>query len=66
MIPNTYTVGVDPSLEVIYANMTPPLKISQWQIINPSRLVATDGLLMLATDGKDNRDDYRFVRKLSI
>merc|ERR1711892_736460 len=46
--------GMDPYLEVIYSNMTPPLMNTEWQIQDPSRLIATDSLLMLAASGKQN------------
>jgi len=38
--------------------MTPPMTPNQWHIHDPSRLVATDGLLMIADTGKENADGY--------
>merc|ERR1711892_653539 len=40
--------GTDPSLEEEYNGMTPPMTKPQRHIHDPSELVATDGLLMIA------------------
>ena len=50
---------MDPSLEDTYSNMTISLAMSEWNIQDPSRLLATDGLLMFAASGKENSDGYR-------
>ena len=59
-------LGMDPYLEGIYSNMTPPLMNTEWQIKDPSHLIATDGLLMLGASGKQNStglaDGYRYNR----
>ena len=39
--------------------MTPPVTRDQWHIHDPSRLVATDGLLMLAATAKAQEDGYK-------
>jgi len=52
-------LGGDPSLEDVLKGMTPPMTPNQWHIHDPSRLVATDGLLMIADTGKENADGYK-------
>jgi len=53
--------GEDPSLSDVYANMDPVQYTGpeNWIIHDPSRIVATDGLLMTAVTGKENADGYR-------
>ena len=51
--------GGDPSLGDVYSHMTPPVTKDQWHIHDPSRLVATDGLLMLADTAKAQEDGYK-------
>merc|ERR1711892_78803 len=50
--------GTDPSLEEEYNGMTPPMTKPQRHIHDPSELVATDGLLMIANTGKETADGY--------
>ena len=50
---------MDPSLEDTYSNMTIPLTMTEWNIQDPSRLLSTDGLLIIAASGKENTDGYR-------
>ena len=50
---------MDPSLEDTYSNMTIPLAMTEWNIQDPSRLLASDGLLIIAASGKENADGYR-------
>ena len=52
-------VGGDPSLEDVYNSMTPPMTMDQWHIHDPSRIVATDGVLMIAVTGKEQADGYK-------
>ena len=54
-----YYLGMDPSLEDTYNNITIPLEMTEWNIHDPSRLIATGGLLIIAADGKENTDGYR-------
>ena len=51
--------GTDPSLEDVYATMSPPMDIAEWHIHDPSKQVKINGLLMLAATGKENADGYR-------
>jgi len=52
--------GDDPSLRDVYANMDPVQFTgpSDWVIHDPSKIVATDGLLMIAVTGKAQEDGY--------
>merc|ERR1711971_895855 len=52
--------GEDPSLGDVYANMDPVQFTgpSDWVIHDPSKIVATDGLLMIAVTGKAQEDGY--------
>ena len=56
-----YDTGADPSLEDVYNNMSPPLTRDQWHIHDPSHIVATDGMLMIAVTGKAQEDGYKLV-----
>ena len=47
--------GGDPSLGPIYSEADLP-----WHIHDPSRMVATDGILMIADTGKAQEDGYRY------
>lgn len=49
----------DPSLEDVYNSMRPPVTKDQWHIHDPSRIIATDGLLMIANTGKAQEDGYK-------
>ena len=51
--------GGDPSLNDVYNNMDPPMTKEQWHIHDPSKLVATDGILMIAVTGKAQEDGYK-------
>jgi len=53
-----FSFGIDPSLEDVYNNMTPPMTRDQWHIHDPSHIVATDGVLMIAVTGKEQADGY--------
>ena len=46
--------GGDPSLGPIYAAADLP-----WHIHGPSRVLATDGILMIADTGKAQEDGYK-------
>ena len=52
-------LGSDPSLKDVYASMNPPTRKNMWHIHDPSKIVATDGLLMLAATGKAQEDGYK-------
>ena len=56
-----YDTGADPSLEDVYNNMSPPMTRDQWHIHDPSHIVATDGMLMIAVTGKAQEDGYKLV-----
>ena len=59
-IPIFYSnTGGDPSLNDVYNNMNPPMTKDQWHIHDPSKLVATDGILMIAVTGKAQEDGYK-------
>ena len=49
----------DPSLEDVYSSMIPPMFKDQWHIHDPSRIIATNGLLMIANTGKAQEDGYK-------
>ena len=49
----------DPSLEDVYNSMIPPVFKDQWHIHDPSRIIATKGLLMIANTGKAQEDGYK-------
>jgi len=48
----------DPSLEDVYNSMIPPVFKDDWHIHDPSRIIATNGLLMIANTGKAQEDGY--------
>merc|ERR1711962_585649 len=52
--------GDDPDLSDVYANMDPVQYTGpqDWVIHDPSKIVATDGLLMIAVTGKAQEDGY--------
>jgi len=52
--------GDDPDLSDVYANMNPVQYTGpqDWVIHDPSKIVATDGLLMIAVTGKAQEDGY--------
>ena len=54
-----FYAGTDLSLEDVYNAMTPPMTKDKRHIHDPSQLLATDGLLMIAMTGKENADGYR-------
>merc|ERR1712142_617123 len=56
---SSIVLGVDPSLEDVYNTMNPPMTRDQWHIHDPSRIVATDGMLMIAVTGKAQEDGYK-------
>ena len=39
--------------------MTPPMKKPKRHVHDPSELVATDGVLMIANTGKETADGYK-------
>ena len=41
--------------------MTPPMIKDQWHKHDPSHIVETDGVLMIALTGKEKADGYKFV-----
>ena len=49
----------DPNLQDVYNAMDPPMTPDQWHIHDPSRIVATEGMLMIADTGKENADGYK-------
>ena len=49
----------DPSLEDVYNSMIPPMFKDDWHIHDPSRIIATNGLLMIANTGKAQEDGYK-------
>ena len=49
----------DPSLEDVYNSMIPPVFKDDWHIHDPSRIIATNGLLMIANTGKAQEDGYK-------
>ena len=49
----------DPSLEDVYNSMLPPVFKDDWHIHDPSRIIATNGLLMIANTGKAQEDGYK-------
>ena len=51
--------GQDPSLEDVYNDMRPPVYKDDWHIHDPSRIIATDGVLMIANTGKAQEDGYK-------
>ena len=51
--------GEDPSLEDVYNSMIPPMFKDDWHIHDPSRIIATNGLLMIANTGKAQEDGYK-------
>ena len=46
--------GADPSLKPIYDQTGEP-----WHIHDPSKIVPTDGILMIADTGKAQEDGYK-------
>jgi len=48
----------DPSLSDVYNNMSPPMTSDMWHIHDPSRMIATDGLLMIADTAKEQASGY--------
>merc|ERR1712209_22345 len=52
--------GDDPDMGDVYANMDPVQYTGprDWVIHDPSKIVATDGLLMIAVTGKAQEDGY--------
>ena len=54
-----YETRGDPSLLDVYNNMKPPMEKDQWHIHDPSKIVATDGILMIANTGKEQADGYK-------
>jgi hypothetical protein len=48
----------DPSLENVYSSMIPPMFKIQWHTHDPSRIFATNGLLMIANTGKAQEDGF--------
>ena len=49
----------DPSLEDVYNSMIPPVFKDDWHIHDPSRIIANNGLLMIANTGKAQEDGYK-------
>ena len=49
----------DPSLEDVYNSMIPPMFKDDWHIHDPSRIIATNGFLMIANTGKAQEDGYK-------
>ena len=51
--------GGDPSLSIVYDNMNPPLTREEWHIHDPSHVLETDGILMVAVTGKAQENGYK-------
>ena len=44
----------------VYQNMDPPFLEDDWHIHDPSHIVDTDGILMIAVTGKAQENGYRY------
>ena len=51
--------GGDPSLGDVYDSMRPPLTKEEWHIHDPSHVLETDGILMIAVTGKAQENGYK-------
>ena len=51
--------GGDPSLSDVYDSMRPPLTKEEWHIHDPSHVLETDGILMIAVTGKAQENGYK-------
>ena len=51
--------GGDPSLSDVYDNMNPPLTREEWHVHDPSHVLETDGILMVAVTGKAQENGYK-------
>ena len=49
----------DPSLSDVYDSMSPPLTREEWHIHDPSHVLETDGILMIAVTGKAQENGYK-------
>ena len=49
----------DPSLSDVYDSMSPPLTQEEWHIHDPSHVLETDGILMIAVTGKAQENGYK-------
>ena len=49
----------DPSLSDVYDSMSPPLTKEEWHIHDPSHVLETDGILMIAVTGKAQENGYK-------
>ena len=51
--------GADPSLETVYNTMRPAMEREDWHIHDPSRIMISDGMLMIGVTGKAQEDGYK-------
>ena len=56
---NILAGGGDPSLGDVYDSMSPPLTKEEWHIHDPSHVLETDGILMIAVTGKAQENGYK-------